>query len=89
MGIWLGWFENRERFQYSSNAKEVQIERVMPMVFHPEYVATQLREGIDTREAIWLFITIWMLRQQIGGFQPVYPSRKTPFPPSLAIFWFK
>jgi len=48
---------------------------------HSESVINELRAGDSrVREAAWLLITIWMLKQQSVGFQPV---RQAPPPPHI------
>ena len=62
------------------------IERssLVPKYSYSQNAINELRAG-DSRvkEAAWLLITIWMLKQQSVGFQPV---RQAPLPPHRQLF---
>ena len=58
-----------------------KIEQAVPrpyVSYHSESVIKELRAGSRLNEAAWLLLTIWMLRQQSVGFQPVRPVVRPP-----------
>lgn len=58
-----------------------KIEQPVPQHYVSYYyqsVINELRAGSRLTEAAWLLITIWMLQQQIVGFQPVRQAPPLP-----------
>ena len=58
-----------------------KIEQPVPqhyVSYYSQSVINELRAGSRLTEAAWLLITIWMLQQQIVGFQPVRQAPPLP-----------
>ena len=74
--IWSLWVINLGVHQIQSETNEFQTRTEIHRIIH------DLRGGVNSTEAAWLLVTIWLLRQQRLSFQPV---KQTP-PPHWELF---
>ena len=62
---------------------KTEIQKFGRLNSYPQNVIHELRGGVNLTESVWLLITIWMIKQQSVGFQPV---TQAPPPPHRQLF---